>query len=145
MRVFGRTLKDYLWSVKWYVLLCVLVVIFQYDCMLLLMGYDPLVARITQWLWMLFVAAALVTLVRRYGFESFGVKNILFSGVLFAVIIHGLKAFVFRVFFFPYAVTAEQQPFVLLYKFFYGSGIVMAVAAAVAMYYYLSRRERQKG
>jgi len=140
MKVFGKSLKEYLWPVKWYVAICVLIVIFQYDGMLLFMGYDPLIARATQWGWMLFEALALITLVRKYGFDGFGVKNILFAGVLFALVIHGLKAFVFRVFFFPYSGTLEQQASTILYKFFYGSGLVMAVAVIVAMLFYFNKK-----
>ena len=91
MDVFGKPLREYIRPVKWYIILCIAIVIFQYDGMLLLMGYDPLVARVTQWLWMIFVAAAAVTLVRKHGFDGFGVKNILFTGILFSIIIHGLK------------------------------------------------------
>ena len=139
MEIFGKTLKDYLWPVKWYVLACVLIVIFQYDGMLLFFGYNELMARATQWGWMLFEAIALATLVRKYGFGNFGVRNILFTGVLFAVIIHGLKAFVFRVFFFPYGPLSQSWP-TLLYKFFYGSALVMAVAVIVCMLFYFNKK-----
>jgi hypothetical protein len=139
MKVFGKSCKEYIWPVKWYVADCVLIVVFQYDGMLLLLGYNDLPARATQWGWMIFVALALYTLVKKYGFDDFGVRNILFTGVVFAIIIHGLKAFVFRVFFFPYGPLAETWP-TLLYKFFYGSALVMAVTAAVAMLFYSSKR-----
>ena len=62
MKVFGKSLYEYLWPVKWYVIASVIVVIFQYEGMIAQMGYDPLVARITQWLWEIFVAAAAFTL-----------------------------------------------------------------------------------
>ncbi len=140
MNIFGKSLKDYLWPVKWYALACILIVIFQYDGMLVFFGYNDLMARATQWGWMIFVALAAYSLVRKYGFENFGVKNILFTGVLFAIIIHGLKAFVFRVFFFPYSGPAEQQLYTVLYKFFYGSMLVMAVAVIICMLFYFNKR-----
>ena len=133
MKVFGKSLYEYLWPVKWYVIASVIVVIFQYEGMIAQMGYDPLVARITQWLWEIFVAAAAFTLVWKH---KFGPKQIFFTGILFSVIIHGLKAFVFRVFFFPY--PPETWPWQHIDKFLYGSAIVMAVTlgAGLFTYYY---------
>ena len=132
MEIFGKTLRDYLWPVKWYVIASVIVVVFQYEGMLAT-GYDPLMARITQWLWEIFVAAAVFTLVWKH---DFGPKHIFFTGILFSVIIHGLKAFVFRVFFFPY--PSESWPWLHIGKFLYGSALVMAVTLAIglAAYYY---------
>ena len=83
MEIFGKTLRDYLWPVKWYVIASVIVVVFQYEGMLAT-GYDPLMARITQWLWEIFVAAAVFTLVWKH---DFGPKHIFFTGILFSVII----------------------------------------------------------
>jgi hypothetical protein len=139
MKLFGMNLKEYIWPVKWYAAACVLIVIFQYDGMLLFLGYNDLLARATQWGWMIFVALAIFKLVRKYGFDDFGIRNILFTGVIFSIIIHGLKAFVFRVFFFPYGPLGESWP-VLLYKFFYGSALVMAVAIAMAMLFYFNEK-----
>ena len=133
MKIFGKTLRDYLWPVKWYIIASIIVVVFQYEGMIAQMGYDPLVARITQWLWEIFVAAAAFTLAWKHGF---GPKQIFFTGILFSAIIHGLKAFVFRVFFFPY--PSEAWPWLHIEKFLYGSAIVMAVtlAAGLVTYYY---------
>lgn len=133
MKIFGIPLRDYLWPVKWYVAASVIAVIFQYEGMIAQIGYDPLMARITQWLWEIFVAAAVFTLVWKHKFKP---KQIFFTGILFSAIIHGLKAFVFRVFFFPY--PPETWPWLHIYKFLYGSAIVMAVTLAVglAAYYY---------
>lgn len=139
MEIFGKSLKEYLWPVKWYAIICVLIVIFQYDGMLLFFGYNDLLARATQWGWMIFVALSAYKLVKKYGFDNFGVRNVLFTGVLFSIIIHGIKAFVFRVFFFHYGPLSESWP-TLLYKFFYGSALVMAVVVAAAMLFYFKKR-----
>lgn len=139
MRIFGKPLRDYLWPVKWYVIASVIVVVFQYEGMLAQTGYDPLMARITQWLWEIFVAAAVITLVWRH---KFGPKQVFVTGILFSVIIHGLKAFVFRVFFFPY--PPGSWPWAHIDRFLYGSAIVMAVtlAAGLATYYYRQSRTK---
>ncbi|MEM7815550.1 MAG: hypothetical protein QXN71_00335 [Candidatus Aenigmatarchaeota archaeon] len=104
--------------------------------MLAYIGYNEIVARITQWLWEIFVFAAVFTLAWKH---NFGWKQLLFAGVLFSVIIHGLKAFVFRVFFFPY--PQEAWPWAHIQRFLYGSSIAMAVTLATGlMAYYLKTR-----
>ncbi len=136
MEIFGKGVKDYFLPVKWHILCMALTVVFQYEGMLRFMGYNEIVARITQWLWMAFVALAAIKLVRECGF---GIKNIIIAGVFFSLIIHGLKAFVFRVFFWPYGQVSETW-MVLLYKFFYGSSLVMAVTLAFGLLFIARKR-----
>ena len=133
MKIFGKTLKEYLWPVKYYVIASIIVVIFQYEGMLAYIGYNEILARITQWLWEIFIALAVFTLVWKH---DFNIRQVFFTGILFSIIIHGLKAFVFRVFFFPY--EPGSWPWVHIYKFLYGSAIVMAVtlATGIITYYY---------
>ena len=140
MQIFGKPLREYIWPVKWYFIASIIVVIFQYEGMIAQTAYDPLMARITQWLWEVFVAAAVFTLAWKH---NFGPKQILFTGILFSLIIHGLKAFVFRVFLFPY--PPESWPWLHIEKFLYGSAIVMALTLAIglAAYYYRQGKYRQ--
>ena len=56
----------------------------------------PFILNLTQALWAMMVALSVIKLSLYYNFNF---KNILFLGVLYSFIIHGLKAFVFRVFF----------------------------------------------
>ena len=87
-------------------------------------GYS-FVLNLTQALWALMVALSVVKLTVLYNFNF---KNILFLGVLYSIIIHGLKAFVFRVFLFPYSdPTFGQYILHLLNRFFYGSSLVMTI------------------
>ena len=137
MEIFGKSLKEYLWPVKWYIIASIAVVVFQYEGMLGLLGYDPMLARITQWLWELFVAAAIITLVWKHGF---GIKNIIFTAVLFSLIIHGLKAFVFRVFLFPYDLPANEFAERIAGRFLYGSGLVFAIVIPIGMFIYFARK-----
>ena len=96
MKIFGKTLKEYLWPIRFYILISVLVVISQYYIALPLMDRVPFILNLTQALWAMMVALSVIKLSLYYNFNF---KNILFLGVLYSFIIHGLKAFVFRVFF----------------------------------------------
>lgn len=139
MKIFGKTLLEYIWPIKWYIIASIIIVIFQYEGMLAYIGYNETVARITQWLWEIFVVLAVFKLIWKYNFNF---KQIFFVGILFSVIIHGLKAFIFRVFFFPY--SPESWPWLHLYKFLYGTAIVMAVTFAtyILTYYYKKKQEK---
>ena len=124
MKIFGKTLREYLWPIRYYVIIAVLVVVSQYYFYLPLRDQYPFLGNLTQALWALMVALSVVKLVREY---NFNMKQVLFLGVLYCFIIHGLKAFFFRVFLFPYNVPAEQVPFLLIEKFLYGSFLVMVI------------------
>ena len=125
MKIFGKTLKEYLWPIRFYILISVLVVISQYYIALPLMDRVPFILNLTQALWAMMVALSVIKLSLYYNFNF---KNILFLGVLYSFIIHGLKAFVFRVFLFPYSdPTVGQYILHLLNRFFYGSFLVMAI------------------
>ena len=127
MKIFGKTLKEYIQPIWYYIIGAVLVVILQYYVALFLVekyGYS-FVLNLTQALWALMVALSVVKLTVLYNFNF---KNILFLGVLYSIIIHGLKAFVFRVFLFPYSdPTFGQYILHLLNRFFYGSSLVMTI------------------
>lgn len=117
MKIFGRTLKEYLWPVKYYVLGSVLVVISQYAIALPLEVQYPFLLNVTQGLWAGMVALSITTLIRDHGFSM---KNVLFTGVLFCFIIHGLKISIRYVF---YGKTVEY----LIDRFLYGSLLVMCI------------------
>ena len=117
MKIFGKTLKEYIWPIKYYILISILVVISQYYIALPLSRYSPYILNLTQALWALMVALSVIKLTLYY---DFNMKNVLFLGVLYSIIIHGLKAFVFRVFLFPYSdPTIGQYVLHLLNRFLY--------------------------
>ncbi len=131
MKIFGKTLKDYLWPVKYYILGAILVVISQYYVALPLSSRFPFILNITQAVWALIVAFSVIKLTLFYDFNF---KNVLFLGVLYSVIIHGFKAFVFRVFLFPYSdPTLGQYILHLLNRFFYGSFLVMVIVIVLGL------------
>ena len=121
MKIFGRTLKEYLWPVKYYVLGSVLVVISQYAIALPLRAQYPFLLNVTQGLWAGVVALSITTLIRDHGF---GMKNVLFTGVLFCFIIHGLKISIRYVF---YGKTVGY----LIDRFLYGSLLVMCIPVII--------------
>ena len=131
MKIFGKTLKEYTVPIWYYILGAVLVVISQYYVALPLSNRFPFVLNLTQALWALMVAFSVIKLTLYYDFNF---KNVLFLGVLYSFIIHGLKAFVFRVFLFPYSdPTIKQYILHLLNRFFYGSFLVMIIVIILGL------------
>ncbi len=133
MKIFGKNFKQYIWSIRYYILGAILVVVSQYYVALPLVNkYGlPFILNITQALWALMVAFSVIKLTVSYNFNF---KQILFLGVLYSVIIHGLKAFVFRVFLFPYSdPTLGGYVLHLLNRFFYGSFFVMILVIILGL------------
>ncbi|MEK6809495.1 MAG: hypothetical protein AABY40_02375 [Nanoarchaeota archaeon] len=131
MKLFGKTLKEYIWPIKYYIIGAVLVVISQYYVAVPLSEKFPFILNLTQALWALMVAFSVIKLTVFYDFNF---KNVLFLGVLYSFIIHGLKAFVFRVFLFPYSdLTIEQYILHLLNRFLYGSFLVMIIVVILGL------------
>ena len=131
MKIFGKALKEYIAPIWYYILGAVLVVISQYYVALPLSNRFPFILNLTQALWALMVAFSVIKLTLYYDFNF---KNVLFLGVLYSFIIHGLKAFVFRVFLFPYSdPTIKQYILHLLNRFFYGSFLVMVIVIILGL------------
>jgi len=131
MKIFGKALKEYIAPIWYYILGAVLVVISQYYVALPLSNRFPFILNLTQALWALMVAFSVIKLTLYYDFNF---KNVLFLGVLYSFIIHGLKAFVFRVFLFPYSdPTIKQYILHLLNRFFYGSFLVMIIVIILGL------------
>lgn len=130
MKLFGKTLKEYIWPIRYYILGSVLVVISQYYVAVPLSNRFPFILNLTQALWALMVAFSVIKLTVFYNFNF---KNVLVLGVLYSVIIHGLKAFVFRVFLFPYSGTSTQVLEKIISKFLYGSFLVMVIVIILGL------------
>ncbi len=124
MKIFGKTIKEYIWPIKYYILGAVLVVVSQYYVALPLQNKYPFILNLTQALWAIMAALSAIKLTLYYNFNF---KNVLFLGILYSIIIHGLKAFVFRAFLFPYSGTPTMILEKIISKFLYGSLLVMAI------------------
>ena len=131
MKIFGKSFKEYILPIKYYILGTILVVISQYYVALPLSNQFPFILNLTQALWVIMVALSVIKLTLYYDFNF---KNVLFLGVLYSVIIHGLKAFVFRIFLFPYSDPTIGQYFLhILNRFLYGSFLVMVIVVILGL------------
>lgn len=130
MKIFGKTLKEYILPIKYYIIGAVLVVISQYYVAVPLSDRFPFILNLTQALWAIMVALSVIKLTLFYNFNF---KNVLFLGVLYSFIIHGLKAFVFRVFLFPYSGTSTEVLEKIIDKFLYGSFLVMVIVIILGL------------
>ncbi len=130
MKIFGKILKEYVWPIKFYILFTILVVISQYYVALPLSMDYPYILNLTQALWAIMVALSVVKLTL---YHDFNFKNVLFLGILYSIVIHGLKAFFFRVFLFPYSGTSTQVLEKIIGKFLYGSFLVMVIVIILGL------------
>jgi len=131
MKIFGKTLKEYILPIKYYILGAVLVVISQYYVAVPLSDRFPFILNLTQALWALMVAFSVIKLTL---YHDFSFKNVVVLGIIYSFVIHGLKAFVFRVFLFPYSdPTIEQYILHLLNRFLYGSFLVMVIVIILGL------------
>ena len=132
MKIFEKTIKEYTWPIKYYIINAVLVVISQYYVAVPLSEKYrlPFILNITQALWAIIVALSVIKLILYYDFNF---KNVLFLGVLYSFIIHGLKSFVFRIFLFPYSGTPTDVLGKIISKFLYGSFLVMVIVIILGL------------
>lgn len=131
-KIFGKTLGEYLKPIWYFVLVAILTVLWQY-----LFGLridDNLTAiRISQWVWELMVLASAYKLSK---IPNFTYGNMFFLGVLYSLIIHGLKVTI-RYFFYAKTLWYVTD------RFLYGSLLVMAIAFVLgSVFVYLERRNR---
>lgn len=130
IKVFGKTLGEYLKPIWYFVIIAILTVLWQYLVGLKIPD-NALPIRISQWVW------ELVVLVSAYRLSKLGFSygNMLFLGVLYSFIIHGLKVSI-RYFF--YAKTFGY----IIDRFLYGSLLVMAIAFVLgSVFVYLGKKK----
>lgn len=135
MKIFGKYPGQYAEPVKYYVLGSVLVVISQYAVALPLSDRYPFLLNLTQALWALMVALAVVKLVGK----DFGMKHLLVAGVLFSLAIHGLKVSI-RYFFYGRDVNY------VIDRLLYGSLLVFIIVTVLgAVFLYLKKKNISLG
>ncbi len=130
VKIFGKTLDEYIKPIWYFVLIAVAVVAWQY---LFGTNLDPnsVQLRISQWVW---EAAVLISAYKLSKVPDFGYGNMFFLGIIYSVLIHGLKVSV-RYFF--YAKTLLY----VLDRFIYGSFLVMVFAFILgSVFVYLKRK-----
>lgn len=121
IKIFGKTLGEYLKPVWYYVVICLLVIAWQY-----LFGLDAesrWSLQISQWIWELAIALSVIQLVRKNNF-NFG--NVFFLAIIYSLIIHGTKVSI-RYFFYG------KTMLYALDRFVYGSLLVFIIICAVGV------------
>ena len=129
-RIAGKTLKEYLWPIKYYVLGAILIAISQY---VIGLNYNiPYFLNLTQALWALMIVFSLIKLIKTY--KDFNILNVLILGVLYSIIIHGLKVSIRYFFYF-------KPVWYLLDRFLYGGILVMIIVLIVGpIFIYLKKK-----
>lgn len=131
IRIFGRTLNEYIFPIWYYILGSILVVISQYLVVAPHGGQFHNLDRITQALWALFVALSVCQLVKK---SQFNFGNIIFLGIIYSFIIHGLKVIIRYAFY-------EKTLFYTLDRFIYGSLLVMIIVVIIGATILLLRKK----
>lgn len=129
VRIFGKTLVEYIKPIWFYVLGAVLVVLSQY---LIVLPYNdklPYLANISQALWALMVALSVIKLSKE---EDFSLGNAFFLGVIYSVVIHGTKVVIRYLFY-------ERTLFYVVDRFIYGSLLVMLIVVILGPVFILLR------
>lgn len=122
MKIFRRTLGEYVRPIWYLVLAAVAVVLWQYQFGIGTEGAFSL--RISQWVWEAIVALSIYMLARK--FPDFTVRQALAVGVLYAFVIHGLKVTIRYVFY-------GKTLFYVADRFLYGGLLTLAVAFAAGL------------
>ncbi len=117
IKIFGKTLGEYVKPIWYFILISIAAVAWQY---LFGLKIDDgfMSIRISQWIWEICIAASAYKLIKT---ANFGYGNLFFLGVLYSFIIHGLKISI-RYFFY------EKTFLYLLDRFLYGSLLVTIIA-----------------
>jgi len=117
VKIFGKTLIEYVKPIWPYMLIALLAVVSQYLIVLPLNDKFPYLANITQALWALMVA---LSVIKQSKEENFSLGNAFFLGVIYSVAIHGLKVTIRYLFY-------ERTLFYVVDRFLYGSLLVMLI------------------
>jgi len=134
IKIFGKTLGEYVKPIWYFILICLLAVAWQY-LYGLKMADNYLALRISQWVWELAILASAWKLSR---IPSFSYANMFFLGILYSLIIHGTKVTI-RYFFY------QSTFWYVVDRFLYGSLIVMAIVFVLgSVFVYLNKEKSHK-
>ncbi|MEA3356962.1 MAG: hypothetical protein U9Q67_00805 [Patescibacteria group bacterium] len=117
VKIFGRTLGEYIRPIWPYMVGAVLVVISQYLIVLPYNDMFPFLASLSQVLWAVLVSLSVMKLCKD---REFNFGNVVFLGLIYSVLIHGLKVTI-RYFFY------DKTIFYVADRFVYGSLLVMLI------------------
>ncbi|MCL4382490.1 MAG: hypothetical protein M1575_03550 [Patescibacteria group bacterium] len=131
IKIFGKTLAEYIKPIWFLILISIAAVAWQY-LFGLKIDDNFMSIKISQWLWEICIAVSAYKLIKN---SNFGYGNLFFLGILYSLIIHGLKVTVRYLFY-------EKTFLYLADRFLYGSLLVMMIIfMGGSMFLYF----RQKG
>lgn len=133
IKIFGKTLGEYVKPIWYLILISIAAVAWQY-LFGLKIDDNFLSLRISQWAWEICIAISAYKLVKN---SSFGYGNLFFLGVLYSLIIHGTKITVRYLFY-------EKTFLYLADRFLYGSLLVMAIVFIGGSIFLFFRRRALK-
>ena len=131
VRIFGKILAEYIKPIWFYVLGAVFVVLSQYLIGLPYGNQLPYFLKVTQALWGLMVALSVMRLSKEEGF-NFG--NAFFLGIIYSVVIHGLKVTI-RYLFYQKTLSYTADRLV------YGSLLVMLIVVILGPLFILLKKK----
>lgn len=130
IKIFGKTLGEYIFPIWYYILGSIAVVAIQYLVVVPFGDQFPYLDRITQAIWALFIALSVVQLVKK---SQFNFGNVIFLGIIYSFLIHGLKVFVRYAFY-------DRTLFYVLDRFIYGTILVMVAVVIVGVVMLLANK-----
>ena len=116
IKIFSKTLSEYTKPI-WYLILISIAVVFWQYLFGLKIDENLLPLRISQWVWEACIAISAYKLIKN---SNFGYGNLFFLGILYSLIIHGLKITIRYLFY-------GKTFLYLIDRFLYGSLLVMAI------------------
>jgi len=117
VKIFSKTLVEYIKPIWFYILGAILVVFSQYLIVIPFNDSFPYLMNISQALWALMVALSVMKLSKEDGFS---LGNAFFLGIIYSVIIHGVKVTIRYLFY-------QKTLFYVVDRFAYGSLLVMFI------------------
>lgn len=131
VKIFNRTLIGYIKPIWLYILGAILVVFSQYLIVLPYNDKFPYLINISQALWALMVALSVMKLCKE---EDFNLGNIFILGIIYSIIIHGLKITIRYLFY-------KRSLFYVADRFIYGSLLVMLIVIILGPLFIFLRKK----
>ena len=130
IKIFGKTLAEYIIPIWYLVLISIAAVAWQY-LFGLKIDDNFMSIRISQWVWEICIAISAYKLIKG---SNFGYRNLFFLGILYSLIIHGLKITVRYLYY-------GKTFLYLIDRFLYGSLLVMTIVfIGGSMFIFFRRR-----
>ncbi|MBU0569509.1 hypothetical protein KKB40_01860 [Patescibacteria group bacterium] len=131
VKIFGKTLVEYIKPIWPYILVSILTVFSQYLIGIPYSEKCPYFLNITQGLWVSMVALSVIRLSKE---EKINFGNLIILGVIYSIVIHGLKISIRYLFY-------EKTIYYLVDRFVYGSFLVMVTVFIIGSVFMFLRKK----